>query len=778
MKKELLFVISLLLLQIFTYGFSSAYGGTGDVTDFWFSPPPCLKDKLTQESKLRIYILSLSSTPVFCEVPGKGVYYSKQTITNQLTYIDLSVDEAFTYSKNSIDPNIKEKVYQGNGIHVYAEGNFLVYCIIEFADRSEGFQLLPTKALGKEYIVSSYSDCSASDTTKRYPSLTTVTAAFDDTKVTFYLSGNTVTKTAKGLMTGDSEKVILNKGDVWVISSEGPEADLSGSLIRANKPVAVVSGNMEAQVPSDNFGANYLAEMDNPTYRWNKDYPVSVISGRKYASLIRIYAKLANTNIYRDSLQIGTVTNVPGILGKGWFEQRMHPMGIKPHCITISGDNPINVVQFNTGAAEDGNSSLKSFPFQMNLVPFQQFVKTMTFFSPSTYDYKFPEIYLNLIYQTDSSGSMPDDLQIINLSDSIKVWEIINTKYPGTDEILAKSRINIGNRKFALKTIPIINSGVYNIKSNNGFSGYLYGSNNFSSFGYPANSTLMVDQETPDTNSPVPNWVYLSPSKVSGTITDMPNDTAIRSNLARIDFLTDSSYNFNFQYKNFIPGQTVSTTWEADVIDLCQDARALIRFSDRRGNDTIIELNYKAQYIQINPKEINYKTLKMGDEKTMNVEILNSDQYKARKVTQINFYHNNQNFSFDYLPNLPIYLNPLTKLDIIINFKAKSLGFFLDEIYISDGSCTFWETTVKANVADSVNSVEDSENSSLTIFPNPASEIINLKISDSEKCEVGIYNVYGVKVYQSEFRDKIVIRDFPAGIYFIQIGKKRFIFLK
>ncbi len=54
----------------------------------------------------------------------------------------------------------------------------------------------------------------------------------------------------------------------------------------------------------------------------------------------------------------------------------------------------------------------------------------------------------------------------------------------------------------------------------------------------------------------------------------------------------DSSYNYDFNYdkkREFIAGTTITTDWSLNVIDLALDARALLVFVDRAGNDTIID---------------------------------------------------------------------------------------------------------------------------------------------------------------------------------------------
>ena len=89
-------------------------------------------------------------------------------------------------------------------------------------------------------------------------------------------------KQQEGYYQVKSETILLNKEDIYIISSDGPGADLTGSTWTSNYPVSVISGNMNANVPITNNGSNYLVEEDIPTYQWGTDYYVSTLQYREY----------------------------------------------------------------------------------------------------------------------------------------------------------------------------------------------------------------------------------------------------------------------------------------------------------------------------------------------------------------------------------------------------------------------------------------------------------------------------------------------------------------
>ena len=122
-----------------------------------------------------------------------------------------------------------------------------------------------------------------------------------------------------------------------------------------------------------------------------------------------------------------------------------------------------------------------------------------------------------------------------------------------------------------------------------------------------------------------------------GKVTDMPNDIKIRSNLAIIQMIPDSSYNYDFQFPSFIAGIDFKDTWTLTVIDPTQAAQAWLRFADRVGNDTMVLIQYFPALVKIDPDYYNYGHLKIGDTQTMKFTVDNLDSLNPLNVTKIIF---------------------------------------------------------------------------------------------------------------------------------------------
>jgi len=689
MKKHLYIIIFLIAL-------STVFPQTPDVSqlpkllgatnlgkEFWFTVPPCFEDESGGPEFIRVFVSSSIKTKVTIEIKGKGYFQEKYTVPNDVIMFNITPIQAQPYSKNGHEPNIPEQIFKESGIHVYSEQPVIVYAVARYHYTSDGWLCIPTRSAGREYIVSGYKVDSMFNAIWGYklPSTCGVIAPFDSTKVKFKMGGNSSSKTAGGLKPGDSTEFVMNRGDVWMVSTNGDNADLSGSKITSDKPVQVITGEMCANIPTGNQWCDYCAEMDLPTYTWGTDLPVPQIINRKYPSLVRIYAKEAGTTIYRDGTKIGYLKTSGGIEGEAFLDTRLVPMTETPRSAIISGDKPITVTLLNTGTQEDLPSTISSDPFWMSITPIQQYQKEITFCTPGMRgSYGFPYNYLSLIYESDESGLAPLDLEFAIYTDGQYNFSPVKMKFPGIDERFVKTN----GKQYAHKFISLPGDGVYKIRAKKPFAAYSYGFSDYDSYGYPASAAFFDLEHLKDTLPPVPTWVLRSNGIVdSAFVTDMPTDSTLCSNLAIIELDESQSYNYKLDFAPFIPGDSRSTTWNLTPVNIHADAHAVITFGDKNGNDTTIVIDYKTKSsIVINPSIMNFEKTREGDTTSMFMEISNNDISVPLVIMNIEC-KQNQNIFFPDLINYPVIINPKEKKKIKLNFFAAKVGDYHDTLILT-----------------------------------------------------------------------------------------------
>lgn len=586
--------------------------------EFWFSIPPSYQEAYSG-GFLRIYVTSTVATEVTVEIPGKSFMEKQVTIPNGVIGFGLNQNVApVTNFNGGTDRALAEKVYNKFGIHVYADAPIVVYCVSRYQANSDGFLAIPVASLGNDYIVSSYKDMGAMYSHyMNFPSITTITAAFDNTIVDFTLGGSLLAKTAGGMNPGETKQFNLNKGDVLMFMSDGAkgsEPDLSGSRINSNFPVAVVSGNHCANIPTDKQWCDYICEMDVPTNTWGKHYPVTEIVTRKNSQLLRVYAKEDSTLVFKNGVPIGFIKKGSGINGEGFIEIRMNNTQTQEAAM-ISGDKPINVVLLNPSASDD--DIFNNDPFLMNITPTNQFQSEIVFCTPKEPNsLGFIKQYLSIIYPVDNNGELSDDFMLGEYINGQYVWKKLNMVGIEIEKIIPYP---INGVTYANRVIQLERDGVYRVKAQNKFACYSYGFNPFDSYGYPTSSAFK-DLSVDDAYAPIPAFNVDSKGDVIGAeVSDMPNDEKFRSNLSDIFLIPEKSSNYQLEYNKIVPGIDRKANWNLKVIDKSKPAEALVLFSDRSGNDTVLVFSY-------NPTSINEES---------NVNVINITPNPADKSIDI-----------------------------------------------------------------------------------------------------------------------------------------------
>ncbi len=656
-------------------------------TEFYFSFPPCYEVAGAGNS-LVLYIAAATRTRVLIEVEGRGFQTIRYTLPNDVIEVIIAPGTGQAYSKGPMDAPPTDQVWSGAGMHVKSNAPIIVYGVTRFQYTSDSFLAYPVHTLGKQYIISSMADMTWMYSGYVLPSEFTVTAPYDNTRVTVRIGGNSQTVTASGLRPGQTRTWTLNRGDVLVISTDkdAKEGDLSGTVVTATKPVAVISGNQCANVPTDLRWCDFIADMEIPTDLWGKMYFVPRVITRRNAAMIKVHAKEPNTRVFRNGSFWRVIQTAGGVEGTGFLYDRATPDGLNG-VVGISGDKPIAVTFFNTGQEDDG---IVSDPFQMTIYPLEQYQREIIFCTPGARGgiFNFSENYVIVVYPLTEQNTIPQDLEWGEVSGGQITWRPVATVFgPTLGDVFP---MTYQGKRYAAKVLRI-SDGAYRLRCSQPFAAYSYGLSNYDSYGHPTSAALAV--QLPDTIPPQPRYVVNCDGTVSGEsggdadVTDYPSDDAIRSNLAMIYLDPINSRNYTLDYDPFIPGETRSTRWRLTVDDPDQDAIAYVIFRDRANNDTVIVVEYKARRITIQPSDIDFGLMRKGEVATRTLNVVNEGTAPIR-VTRLEFKNGGQGV-FEIVNNpIPFDLQPQESREITIRYTATNDGAVRDSIGVGD-DCVF-----------------------------------------------------------------------------------------
>jgi hypothetical protein len=173
---------------------------------------------------------------------------------------------------------------------------------------------------------------------------------------------------------------------------------MTGTLVTADKPVAVFSGHRCTNVPSATGYCDYLVEQLTDVTRWGKTHHTSPFSGRTRYT-VRIIASQNST----------TFTTVPsgmaGTLNAGQFAD-----------VELTGagefvsNNPVLVAQFMRGYADDAAG--KGDPSMVLVTPVEQAVTDATFGVDGLAGT--PGAFINVVTETASLASLKLDNIAVN----------------------------------------------------------------------------------------------------------------------------------------------------------------------------------------------------------------------------------------------------------------------------------------------------------------------------------------------------------------------------
>ena len=755
-------------------------GATNQGTEFVVAFHPAWEE-VGPSNRIKVYISSGVATDVRVTIPyfSNEPRYTLRTKPNDIIVLDLLPSEAQPYTRggggnvNTLKPT---QVWPGRGIIIEADAPIIVYGVVRYQYTSDGFLAIPTHALGNRYIVSSYRETSDLQSQSLTPYVSIV-GVYDKTNVQFYLGGNNgslIIDADHGnrvYQTGGTLRATLNRGDDWLIATQSAYSDLGGSYVYANKPVAVISGNHCAYIPTDVAACDYIIEQEYPMNAWGRKYHVTKIAGRKRSSPVRLFAKEANTRFYKDYNNQDTTqaffVNAAawGVKDVAWLETRAS-MDSNTGMV-VTADKPIEAVQYNPGINDD---QVDSDPFQMMLIPEEQFLNDIIFNTPGIRGgYGFDVNYINIVYKSDSTGQIPDDLYLGDVSPTTGETNFMKLKdwssAPG-DRLYDPDYRNSSIKIFS-KIVQLPYDAVWRIKSETQkIMAYSYGFSWCDSYG-EVTAAAVADLERPDTVVPVPYYELLCDGTTDTThgkypyVTDMPDDDSIRSNMSLITFDRNNSVNYDFAIgptsRGWVPGWDRTVYWKAWTLDPSQDGEAIITFADRAGNDTTIQIIYTAVKLSMSPRTFYFGNMKIGEKKTQTFTVRNDSKRKvALQELSLQTVRENlaaQGFTLDIPFDLSDSLGIGETRTFDVTFTAPREGEFRDSIGVGDDCFYQYKAIVRASVGTPIINVSDIDFGEKTVGEEWGPMIVTIKNSGTTSLAVTGYTGPTLGVYRTDLGD-------------------------
>lgn len=621
--------------------------------EFWIAIPPNEIPPFPV-NELEIYIASAYDTDVQVYDAGGNRQYTRKVKKGEiLTLSDSRGETNWTWEVREFEIPVRKAV------RITSQHPISVYVLNSKTTTSDGYLAIPTIAWGSDYIHCSYYDFREF---KPWAGGFIVIAKENGTQLNIDLRGvgelDAKTAGGKTINTGQIFTVSMDEGDVYMVKGDGTTRgtwDLTGSRVRSNKPVGLISFHERTTMPNmlvNGNGRNHLAEMMPPVQAWGKHYATVEFkrenrNGVGKGDVFRVVASQPNTKWslkYYNKTTKALIGQAGGTLAKsGDFSdiaQSGSPVSLTHGYSVWTADKPIIVAQYSCSQSWDGDPILD--PFMINVIPVVQFGSKALFQQPTAA--KFQKHRLSLIVWADTSD--PD--YINNLKslaiDSVGVWRHPQAEVPTLLFNLMPGSDNLHWTSIDLGT----NAKAHTITSNGKirFGGYLYGFGAADAYGWPVAAgfrpTTSLDTMAPklfvDSLCGDYNFRATEFRNIPNPPTTPPNENdQVETGISEINFVPGSpSTNYRIV---LLTAQTFPRDpshkefrFRLEVVDKSRDAYAEILVSDfganpidNNVNTTYDTVRYFAPKLNIAPAPLSFGKHRVGTKPTLTATLTNNE---------------------------------------------------------------------------------------------------------------------------------------------------------
>ena len=290
-------------------------------------------------------------------------------------------------------------------------------------------------------------------------------------------------------------------GAVWNNPSEGVTLlitnadDLTGTLIRSNKPIVVISGHQCGQVPIGQGRCDYLAEQIPPHTTWGYTYLLNPLAYRESGDYYRFATNLDNTVVTITCVDDGGRTpketckmTLSKEQGKNWGQYETHTLPctdhdhnpfIRKYCC-LQATNPVLVAQYSYGYKTDSQCTASEIadPFMSIVPPVTQYLNNYTVTLIDAVAGTFPRRYIGVVVH--QSFFFPRKIMIddVPLEPNATAWQGIYCADGNICGYAISKAIDDGNHT------------IYHSMENGAINVHMYGFEWQNSYGFPAGMEL------------------------------------------------------------------------------------------------------------------------------------------------------------------------------------------------------------------------------------------------------------------------------------------------
>ncbi len=514
-----------------------------------------------------------------------------------------------------------------------------------------------------------------------------IVAAFDSTIVEF----NPTYVTQRGAVAGQWHTVKLKKGQCYLVKSapiKPLSGDLTGSHVRANRPIAVLSGHARSSMPQSLINVtdskDHLAEWLIPDQALGYEYitmPFYTDGRLPVGDVIRIVATKPQTQltVYTERADLfytlkkaGDIQTISGVNSPCW----------------IRADQPVSVAQFMLTGWVGGSVSYD--PSMALVPPADKFVSHSIFQVPSNlpepfWASQFQQHFVNIICDSLARYSMK--LDGVNIGQSIEP-NILYNKFRSSPYFWARIPLSPGKHELSCDTF--------------GFSGALYGMGMTDSYAHTMGFSMATDLK--DTIAPF-FVVNGSCGQLNGTVNEVVN--AVSSSLSFVVYDPDSTKNFSYIASTTQQNANV-VTFSAKVVDPKKDAQLFITARDIAGNGRRYRYYYHAPRYTFT-SSVSFAARTENDSICSRVYVQSPSTTDTLRILSAKLSGNNPTLKLFAPSAYPITVLPRTGADFQLCFRpqGQSALKIVDTIIVDLGCGVLLRIPVKASTPKSALFVSD-----------------------------------------------------------------------